>query len=150
MFCWAVLLSKEIWFKRTRQITEIQSLMFAYSGLTGTQKKARSTLQCNINVKANKCCFYFDMSCWTVLFDSLIPASRIGQLKVAWLDFSWGYLPSLIVNCVGMSKDMGRRFPQLYHIKMKIYDLSFIAIRVAMATKTRQQSKHSCWILHSP
>ena len=33
---------------------------------------------------------------------------------------------------------------------MKIYDLSFIAIRVAMATKTRQQSKHSCWILHSP
>ena len=121
-------------------------LFWAY----GNPQKARSTLQCNINVKANKCCFYFYMSCWTVLFDSVTPASRTGQLK--WLRWTvrGGYLPSLIVNCVGMSKDMGRRLPQLYYIKMKIYDLSIIAIRVAMATKTRQQSKHSCWILHSP
>ena len=155
MFCLAVLLSKEIWFKRTRQISEI-CLFWVY----GNPQKARSTLQCNINVKANKCCFYFYMSCWTVLFDSVILASRTGQLlscpvrlaSKKWLGwiFHGGYLPSLIVNCVGMSKDMGRRLPQLYYIKMKIYDLSFIAIRVAMETKTRQQSKHSCWVLHSP
>ena len=34
-----------------------------------------------------------------------------------------------------MSKDMGKRLPQLYYIKMIIsYDLGFIAIGVAMAT----------------
>ena len=56
--------------------------------------------------------------------------------KVARLDFFWGgYLPSLSINYVGMSKDMGKRLPQLYHIEMKIsYELGFIAIRVAMAT----------------
>ena len=56
--------------------------------------------------------------------------------KVPRLDF-WGggYLPSLSINYVGMSKDMEKRFPQLYYIKMKIsYDLDFIAIGVAMAT----------------
>ena len=48
--------------------------------------------------------------------------------------FGGGYLPSLSINYVAMSKDMGRRLPQLYYIKMKIsYDLGFIAIRVAMA-----------------
>ena len=54
-----------------------------------------------------------------------------------WLDwiFLGGYLPSLSVNYVGMSKDMEKRLPQLYCIKMKIsYDLGFIAIGVAMAT----------------
>ena len=30
-------------------------------------------------------------------------------LKVAWLDFLGGYLPSLCINYVGMSKDMGKR-----------------------------------------
>ena len=34
-----------------------------------------------------------------------------------------------------MNKDMEKRFPQLYYIKMKIsFDLGFIAIGVAMAT----------------
>ena len=54
-----------------------------------------------------------------------------------WLDwiFWGGYLPSLSINYVAMSKDMEKRFPQLYYIKMKIsYDLGFIAIGVAMAT----------------
>ena len=54
-----------------------------------------------------------------------------------WLDwiFLGGYLPSLSINYVGMSKDMGKRLPQLYYIKTKIsYDLGFIAIGVAMAT----------------
>ena len=55
--------------------------------------------------------------------------------KVAGLDFLGGYLPRLSINYVGMSKDMGKRLPQLYYIKMKIsYDLGFIAIGVAMAT----------------
>ena len=35
-----------------------------------------------------------------------------------------GYLPSLSINYVAKRKDMGKRFPQLYYIKMKIsYDL---------------------------
>ena len=56
-------------------------------------------------------------------------------IKVARLDFLGGYLPSLSINYVAMSKDMEKRFPQLYYIKMKIsYDLGFIAIGVAMAT----------------
>ena len=55
--------------------------------------------------------------------------------KVARLDFFGGYLPSLSINYVAMSKDMEKRLPQLYYIKMKIsYDLGFIAIGVAMAT----------------
>ena len=58
--------------------------------------------------------------------------------QLRWLDWIfWGwYLPSLSINYVGMSKDMGKRLPQLYYIiKMKIsYDLGFIAIEVAMAT----------------
>ena len=57
--------------------------------------------------------------------------------KLRWLDWIfWGeYLPSLSINYVAMSKDMEKRFPQLYYIKMKIsYDLGFIAIGVAMAT----------------
>ena len=54
-----------------------------------------------------------------------------------WLDWILfeGYLPSLSINYVVMSKDMEKRFPQLYYIKMNIsYDLGFIAIGVAMAT----------------
>ena len=53
-----------------------------------------------------------------------------------WLDWIfWGwYLPSLSINNVSMNKDMGKKLPQLYYIKMKIfYDLGFIAIGVAMA-----------------
>ena len=51
------------------------------------------------------------------------------------LDFLGGYVPSLSINYVGVSTDMGKRLPQLYYIKMKIsYDLGFIAIGVAMAT----------------
>ena len=51
------------------------------------------------------------------------------------LDVLGGYLPSLRINYVGMSEDMGKRLPQLYYIKMKIsYDLGFIVIGVAMAT----------------
>ena len=58
-------------------------------------------------------------------------------MLLRWLEwiFLGGYLPSLSLNYVGMSKDMEKTLPQLYYIKMKIsYDLSFIAIGVAMAT----------------
>ena len=49
--------------------------------------------------------------------------------------FLGGYLQSLSLNYVGMSKDMEKRLPRLYYIKMKIsYHLGFIAIGVAMAT----------------
>ena len=65
-------------------------------------------------------------------FNSLIP-----PMNLRWLDwiFLGGYLPSLSINYVGMSKDMEKKLPQLYYIKMKIsYDLGFIAIGVAMVT----------------
>ena len=40
------------------------------------------------------------------------------------------------VNYVGVSKDTEKRLPQLYYIKMKLsYDLGFLAIGVAIATK---------------
>ena len=54
-----------------------------------------------------------------------------------WLDwiFWGGYLPSLSINYVALSKDMEKRFPQLYYVKMEYsYDLGFIAIGIAMAT----------------
>ena len=60
-----------------------------------------------------------------------------GTVCLRWLNwiFLAGYLPSLSLNYVGMSKDVEKRLPQLYYIKMKIvYDLGFIAIGVAMAT----------------
>ena len=51
------------------------------------------------------------------------------------MDFLGGYLPSLSINYVAMSKDMEKKSPQLYYVKMKIsFDLGFIAIGVAMAT----------------
>ena len=50
------------------------------------------------------------------------------------MDFLGGYLPSLSINYVAVSKDMGKRLPQLYYIKVKIsYDLGFIANGVTMA-----------------
>ena len=57
------------------------------------------------------------------------------DVKEARLDFLGWYLPTLSINHVGMSKDMEKRLPKLYYIKMKnSYDLGFIAIGVAMAT----------------
>ena len=69
-----------------------------------------------------------------------------------WLDwiFLAGYLPSLSINYVAMSKDMGKRLPQLYYIKMKrsgfycnrsrhgnvTTPLSFLFILVFLCTKS--------------
>ena len=59
---------------------------------------------------------------------------RVGLGWLNWILLG-GNLISLSINYVGMSKDMGKRLPQLYYIKMKVsYDLDFIAIEVAMAT----------------
>ena len=58
-------------------------------------------------------------------------------VRLRWLDwiFLRGYLQSLSINYVATSKDIGKRLPQLYYVKMKIsFDLGFIAIGVAMAT----------------
>ena len=52
-------------------------------------------------------------------------------VRLRWLDWIfWGwYLPSLSINYVDMSKDMEKRLPQLYYVKIKIsYDLGFIVI----------------------
>ena len=55
--------------------------------------------------------------------------------SLRWFDriFLRGTLPRLSINYVGVSKDMGKRLPQLYYTMMEIsYDLGFIAIGVAM------------------
>ena len=58
----------------------------------------------------------------------------MGLRWLEWIFLGW-YLASLSINYVGMNKDMEKKLPQLYYIKMKIfYDLGFIAIGVAMAT----------------
>ena len=51
--------------------------------------------------------------------------------------FGEGYLPSLSINHVGMSKDMGKRLPQLYYRKMKIsFDLGvLIPLKTAYKNK---------------
>ena len=69
------------------------------------------------------------------IYVSLHYQPKSDMFKVARVDF-WGvYLTSFIINYVATSKDIGKRLPQLYCIKMKIsYDLGFIAIGVAMAT----------------
>ena len=62
---------------------------------------------------------------------------HLNSNELRWFDwiFLGGYLPSLSINYVGMSKDMEKKLPQLYYIKMKIScDLGFIAIGVTMAT----------------
>ena len=67
----------------------------------------------------------------------LVFFSLLALQSLRWLDwiFLRGYLLRLSINYVAMSKDMGRRLPQLHYIKMKIsYDLGFIAIEVTMAT----------------
>ena len=69
--------------------------------------------------------------------DVILFYSKIDSSGLRWLDwiFLGGYLPSLSITYVATSKDMGKRLPQLYYIKMKIsHDLGFIAIGVAMAT----------------
>ena len=78
---------------------------------------------------------FFDRA--AVQYHGLINKFYTGKTCLRWLDwiFLGGYLPSLNINYFTMSKDMEKRFPQLYYIKMKnYYDLSFIAIGVPMAT----------------
>ena len=68
--------------------------------------------------------------------------SRLNYLR--WLDwiFLGGYLSSLSINYVGMSKDMEKSYHNCI-IKMKIsYELGFIAIGVAMATQWRHYVFH--------
>ena len=58
----------------------------------------------------------------------------MGLRWLEWIFLGW-YLVSLSINYVGMNKDMEKKLPQLYYIKMKIfYDLGLIAIGVVMAT----------------
>ena len=90
--------------------------------------------------------FLYNLKCETFIVERKRYTSLVLLLKhtqlilqhcLRWLDwiFLEGYLPSLTLSYVGMSKDMGKRLPQLYYIKMKIsYDLGFSAIGVAMAT----------------
>ena len=76
-----------------------------------------------------KCNLLVSSECQENLYDN--------NPRLRWLDWIfWGwYLPTVSINYVAMSKDMEKRLPQLYYIKMKnSYDLGFIAIGVAMAT----------------
>ena len=52
------------------------------------------------------------------------------------------------INYVAMSKDIGKRFPQLYYIRMKIsYDLGFIAIGIAVQVSVLVSHWH-CFKFH--
>ena len=78
-------------------------------------------------------------STWTILNEVINNKKSKSNLpttfKVARLDFLGGYLPSLSINYVAMSKGVEKRLPPLCYVKMKIsYDLGFIAIGVSMAT----------------
>ena len=71
------------------------------------------------------------------IFPNTSRHSKVSETFVRWLDwiFQGGYLPSLNVNYVGVSRDMEEKLPQLYYIKMKLsYDLGFLASRVTIAT----------------
>ena len=76
---------------------------------------------------------------WVTLYITQESKKHVEHVKpsLRWLDwmFLGGYLPSLSINFIGMSKDIGKRLSKQYYIKMKIsYNLGFIAIGVAMAT----------------
>ena len=67
----------------------------------------------------------------------ILDEATIYESKLRWLDWILlgGYLPTLNMDYVAMSKDMAKTLPQLYYVTMKIsYDLGFIAIEIAMAT----------------
>ena len=69
-------------------------------------------------------------------FEHIFLTVGFKKFKVARPCFFLGeYLPSLRINYVAVSKDMGKRSLHLYYIKMKIsYDLGFFAIGVADKT----------------
>ena len=92
-------------------------------------------------IQFNSFCRQVDVWMLLKLTEKIIQEKAFEQKKkkprLRWLDwiFWGGYLPSLSINYVATSKDVGKRLPQLYYIKMKIsYHLGFIAIRVAVAT----------------
>ena len=64
----------------------------------------------------------FGVNIGYVLPTKLQRAEMQWLIDLRWLDWIfWGwYLPSLSINYVGMSKDIEKRLPQLYYIKMKI------------------------------
>ena len=81
------------------------------------------------------------MSSHIFLFGSL-PRRRPSDFTaiLRWLDWVVlkGYLPSLSITYVAMSKDMEKRLPQLYYIKIKIsYDLGFIKWKQLTINKTK-------------
>ena len=84
------------------------------------------------------CCFFFCKRTGKRQFtDITFQITLWSWLVLGWLDWIfWG--DTLSIKNVGMSKDMVKRLPQLYFIKIEIsYDLGFIAIGVAMATQWR-------------
>ena len=54
------------------------------------------------------------------------------RVALRWLHWIFGgwYLPTLSIKYVGMIKDMEKRLPKLYYIKMTIsFDLGFIEMK---------------------
>ena len=63
-----------------------------------------------------------EMTNFLFILHIILACSEQATHSLRWLDWIfWGwYLPSLSINYVGMSKDIEKRLPQLYYIKMKI------------------------------
>ena len=65
---------------------------------------------------------------------ALFTGDHLHRYRLRWLEwiFQRGYVPSLSINYVGMSKDMKKRLPQLYYIKTP---LRFLFIFVFLCTR---------------
>ena len=71
---------------------------------------------------------------------------KIDLFKVARLDFLGGYLPSLSINYVAMSKDVEKKLSQLNYIKMKISnDFGFYCNRVNFTSLSSLTESCSFW-----
>ena len=87
-------------------------------------------------IRPIRCCvsFFWRVSRNKVIFIQLAAFNFFKEIfckcwTLRWLDwiFFGGYLPSLSINYVAMSKDMKKTLPQLYYIKTKIScDLGFM------------------------
>ena len=97
-------------------------LQQSHSSLTASALKKVPCSSVGLQCNRFLCCLLVVSICRFCYRSNLI--SGYFLFKVVQLDFLREYLSSLSIYFVTMSKDMGKRLPQLYYIKMTIsYDL---------------------------
>ena len=97
---------------------------FDHAVIFRRRPQSRRKIEPNVKEENDAWKYHFK---WRNSREKLDRKVKTGMMDVAiqwlrWLDWIfWGwYLPSLSINYVGMSKDIEKRLPQLYYIKMKI------------------------------